>query len=390
MKVLFITADPLEYNSSANMRNRAIIKGIIENGNEVSTLSAALNVNSIYSDNNGVDLKLKKRYWIQDIIKINVNKEDKSRTIKRKIKEILYNIYIKFSIYDPKKRLLKKINTTEIEEEFDLIISSSDPKSVHLLAEKLIMDNPKITKKWIQYWGDPFASDINQKVYLPNKLIRKEEERLIALCDKVVYVSPFTLDKQMQLYPKYSNKMTFLPIPYIKEKIYVDTQNIKTTLGYFGDYNFNDRNIIPLYKAISKNTEIELNICGNSNLKLENKENIKIRPRQNLSVIEILEEKSDILVCVCNKHGTQIPGKAYHYAATNKAILIIVDGENQEKIKKYFESYNRYYICENNENAIIDMINKIQNNKMEYQPSQKLLPQNIAKEMLYDSEIIRN
>ena len=382
MKILFITSDPLEYNSSANMRNRAIIKGIIENGNQVSTLSAELNEKSIYADNSKLNLELKERYWIQDSIKIKVDKEDKVKKTKKKIKEIIYNVYVKFSIYDPKKRLLKKLNASQIENEFDLIISSSDPKSAHLLAEKLIKEKPNITKRWIQYWGDPFLDDINKKSFFSKKLIKKEEERIISLCDKIVYVSPFTLEKQKKLYTKYSDKMEFLPIPYIKEKIYKPNKNKNIVLGYFGDYRSQDRNIQPLYKLVSNNKNIQLNICGNSNLKLEQKENINIKARQTLSVIEKMEEKSDILVCICNSHGNQIPGKVYHYAATNKAILIIVDGEKQENIKKYFETYNRFKICKNNEIDILKTVNIIMKEEKKYEPLYELNARNIAKKLI--------
>lgn len=382
MKILFVTSDPLEYNSSANMRNRAIIKGIIENGNQVSTLSAELNKKSIYADNSKLNLELKERYWIQDSIKIRVDKEGRGKKIKKKIKEIIYNLYIKFSIYDPKKRLLKKLNVSQIKNEFDLIISSSDPKSAHLLAEKLIKEKPNITKKWIQYWGDPFLDDINKKSLFSKKLIKKEEERIISLCDKIVYVSPFTLEKQKKIYNKYSDKMEFLPIPYIKEKIYKPNKNKNIVLGYFGDYRSQDRNIQPLYRLVSNNKNIKLNICGNSNLKLEQKENINIKARQPLSVIEKMEEKSDILVCICNSHGNQIPGKVYHYAATNKAILIIIDGENKEQIKKYFETYKRYYICNNKEEDIIKTIKYIQEEKKDFNPVKSLNSSNIAKKII--------
>lgn len=382
MKILFVTSDPLEYNSSANMRNRAIIKGIIENGNQVSTLSAELNKKSIYADNSKLNLELKERYWIQDSIKIRVDKEGRGKKIKKKIKEIIYNLYIKFSIYDPKKRLLKKLNVSQIKNEFDLIISSSDPKSAHLLAEKLIKEKPNITKKWIQYWGDPFLDDINKKSLFSKKLIKKEEERIISLCDKIVYVSPFTLEKQKKLYNKYSDKMEFLPIPYIKEKIYKPNKNKNIVLGYFGDYRSQDRNIQPLYRLVSNNKNIQLNICGNSNLKLEQKENINIKARQPLSVIEKMEEKSDILVCICNSHGNQIPGKVYHYAATNKAILIIVDGEKQDNIKEYFETYNRFKICKNNEIDILKTVNIIMKEEKKYEPLYELNAQNIAKKLI--------
>ena len=278
--------------------------------------------------------------------------------------------------------LVKKITKSTIVDKFDLIISSSDPKSSHLLAEKLIKLNSDITKRWIQYWGDPFAGDINKNTIVPTKFIKKEEKKLIDLCDKVIYVSPFTLEEQKENYPDCKNKMEFLPIPYVKEKIYKEVKNSKVTLGYFGDYKSKDRNIKPLYKAIEKEKGFYLNICGNSDLSLLQKENMIIKPRQKLDVVEKLEENCDILVCICNKKGTQIPGKVYHYAATNKPILIILDGDKKEELRKYFESFNRYVLCENTESEIINAINNIRNSNIGYKPLESLSAKKIAEKFI--------
>ena len=127
---------------------------------------------------------------------------------------------------------------------------------------------------------------------------------------------------------------------------------------------------------------MQLNICGATDLKLESMNNIKILPRQNLSIIREYEKKSDVLICLCNKKGTQIPGKIYHYAATNKPILIILDGENKDKLKKYFESFNRFILCENNIESISNIINNIKNYKREYNQSEQLNAKNIAKKSI--------
>ena len=384
MKILFITSTPLEYNSSANMRNIAIINGLQKLGNEVSTLSSEVVNSSIYSNDISKIVNLKNRYWlklggIQSNITNNINQKN---NLKRIIKNKIYKIYTRFSMYDPKKNLASKVRKDFIMEKFDLIISSSDPKSSHLIAEKLIELNPNITKKWTQYWGDPFVGDINKNSIIPTNVIKREEKRLIGLCDEVVYVSPFTLEQQQKNYPEYKNKMKFVPIPYIEEKIFTKVSNSKITLGYFGDYKSSDRNIKPLYDAIIKNNDCYLNICGNSDIKLEEKENISIRTRQKIDVVEDLEKKSDILVCICNKKGTQIPGKIYHYAATNKPILIILDGDRKEELREYFESFNRYKLCENTEQDIIKAIKTIMNEKVEYKPLSLLNSEKIAKEFI--------
>lgn len=384
MKILYITSTPLEYNSSANMRNLAIIKGLQELGHEVSSFSSEVVKDSIYANNIENTIKFKNRYWIKlGSLQSNITNNIKNKNnVKKVIKNKIYKIYTKFSIYDPKKVLVKKITKSTIVDKFDLIISSSDPKSSHLLAEKLIKLNPDITKRWIQYWGDPFAGDINKNTIVPTKFIKKEEKKLIDLCDKVIYVSPFTLEEQNENYPDCKNKMEFLPIPYVKEKIYKEVKNSKVTLGYFGDYKSKDRNIKPLYKVIEKEKGLYLNICGNSDLSLLQKENMTIKTRQKLDVVEKLEENCDILLCVCNKKGTQIPGKVYHYAATNKPILIILDGDKKEELRKYFESFNRYVLCENTESEIINAINNIRNSNIDYKPLESLSAKKIAEKFI--------
>ena len=39
MEILFITSYPLEYNTSANIRNISVLNGLIKNGHRVYTLS---------------------------------------------------------------------------------------------------------------------------------------------------------------------------------------------------------------------------------------------------------------------------------------------------------------------------------------------------------------
>lgn len=382
MNILYVTSDPIEYNSSANMRNIAIIKGLIENGHEVSTLSADFNEKSIYIDNRKLEINLHERYWIKD--NINISKNDKNIKLRKIIKSILYKIYILFSIYDPKKRLVKKTDTIKFKERFDVVISSSDPKSAHLLAEKIIKENPNITKKWIQYWGDPLADDINNNKLIPFRNMAKEEKRLIALCDKVVYVSPFTLKRQQNLYPEYKGKMISLPIPYMKREFFESEANEKIQLGYFGDYYSKNRNILPIYNAIKETTDKTLIICGNSDYKLKREKNIIIKERQKLNVIKELEKKSDILVCICNKRGTQIPGKIYHYAATNRPILVLLDGEKKEDIKEYLKDFKRYIFADNDKESIIKALKNIKLDKIQYQNFTAFDPRKIAEEFMND------
>lgn len=381
MRILYITSYPLEYSSSANMRNIALIKGLIENGNEVHTLSTSLDKESSLYDNSLLNIDINKRYWIE-LGNIHKNISTKNgEKFKKKILDFAYKMYMKISIYDSRANLAKKVRNLKINNCYDIIISSSDPKSAHLFAEELIKHNPNITKRWIQYWGDPFASDINRKSLIPKFIVKNEEKRLISKSDKVIYVSPFTLDEQMKMYPSEKEKMIFIPIAYIDEKVFPKTNNQNVTLGYFGDYNKNDRNICELYECCIDNG-YNLVVTGNSDLKLEETNKIKIMSRQKKNVIEEYEKKCDILVCICNKKGTQIPGKVYHYSCTNKPILIILDGNKTNELKKYFESFERFYMCSNDSKKINIEIEKIKEENKNFEPCKKLSSEYIARQLI--------
>lgn len=378
MKILYVSTSPLEYSASSNMRNVALLKGIIENGHKIYTLTPEPQKDSELYDENLCNIDIEKKYFLT-MSKLHssmtVKKESKN-SFKDKIKKFLKERLKKVKIYDFRSSLAKQ--KILIEEKFDIIISSSDPKSSHLVAKNLIKNNKNITKKWIQYWGDPFADDINDNRRLFKFFVKNEERKLIKVADEIVYVSPFTLKKQQKIFSKYSDKMRFLPIPYSHELIYDYAKNDTFSLGYFGDYYSRNRNIMPLYDFVRNNKNINLNICGNSDLKLIETENIIISSRQSIDKIREYESNSDVLICVCNSSGTQIPGKVYHYAATNKPILIILDGENKEELKKYFEQFDRYELCYNDEDEIKCAIYNIMNKNKEYSPCEILYASNIA------------
>lgn len=390
MKILYISTEPLEYNSSANISNIAILKGLISLGCEISTLTTKPEVNSACLDNTLNQLIFKERFWLergklhsQFTSKKDVTKGNSKKSIKSIIKRIIYKSYMATFIYDPKKSAIKSLNNTTVKGEFDIIISASDPKSSHLLAKKLIELKPNIGRTWIQYWGDPFAIDIATKRVWPKFIIKLVEKRLIKDADKIIYVSPLTLEEQRKNYPKYANKMEFLPLPYIEAIEYENKgrHNGNLEMGYFGAYNSKIRDIKPLYNII-KESGVKLDICGDSDLQLESCENICIEKRIPYKEVQEKEGKVDVLVCICNKKGTQIPGKLYYYAATNKPILVLLDGES-EKIKTYLSQYNRFLICENKEEDIKKMLEYIKNNRdIKYSPANEFRCDIIAKQLL--------
>lgn len=384
-KILYVISTPIEYSSSANMRNIALIKGLIENNYSVDLLSDGYDSNSKYVDSSLCRINFRKRYYLRKFDNTALSIDKKGSIINKLISKfkIYASKFLKvFSVYDSRKVLVKKVRKIKFEDSYDLIISSSDPKSSHLIAKELIKTHPTITKKWFQYWGDPFLIDINNSRNIFTKhRIKKEEFKILSQADKIIYVSPFTLDYQKKIYPALKDKMCFEPIPYYEKKIY---KNIETnSVGYFGDYNSKDRNILNLYNCCLKNN-FNLTIMGNSDLKLDDKcQNIKVLSRQSKQIMEQYEKEVKLLVCICNKNGTQIPGKVYHYAATNKPILIILDGEYKDELKKYFKKFKRYYICDNKEESIKKMILHIfDDDNQKFLPIEKIYCKTIAKNIV--------
>ena len=359
-KVLFVTGEVLEGNTSSMVRNTAMLLGLSNKGYIIHTVSLSLKNEKEIPTGNVNLLNIEKRYYVSRksfISKLN-KKIDNLDSLMFRIKIIIGKLYSKIRIYGVREDMLKSIDNVKLSGYYDFILSSSDPKISHLIAKKIIEKHPNKFNKWIQYWGDPFYLDINSKRIFFNYRIKKEEYSLLLRADKVIYVSPLTIEEQKRLFPKMKEKMFFLPTPFIDTKIYKHKYGKKIIFGYYGDYHINIRNILPFYKVAKKQKRFNFEIIGDSEISLDTEKNIVVDKRISYEEFKKHESECDILVCICNKTGTQIPGKAFHYAATNKPILLIVDG-NKKKIKFYFNKFNRYIICDNNENSITEAINNI-------------------------------
>ncbi|SHJ72325.1 hypothetical protein SAMN02745751_03214 [Dethiosulfatibacter aminovorans DSM 17477] len=381
MRILLIKMSPVEGLNSSTLRTLAVADGLIRLGHEVDYMTIPISNCHVINKNTSIidSLNIVRANHNQLYDSITVSSKKKS-SLKSIFIKLLRSIYHKISIYDYTYNISKNVNIDLLDtKEYDIIISSSDPKSSHVAMRRLIDKGIKYNK-WIQYWGDPLANDITHKSMYPKWILRIIEFNLLKTADRIVYVSPFTYKQQVDEFPKLSKKMMWAPIPYIKKKNYVKTLNETYTVGYFGAYKSRVRNINPLYNACKKmEGVVHLNIAGDSDIVLEECKNVCIYPRKN---VDDLEGNSDLLVCMLNSSGMQIPGKIYHYAATNKPILVLLDGENKEEMKEYLESFNRYIICDNNKKEIEDTINWIIENPKDYSPCESLNSVSIASEIL--------
>lgn len=403
MRILVINGDCIQTNTSANLCHIAYLNGLVDAGHDVTLISAdgrdyLLDESIVIPDSikqytyYGVSLYEKmsmKKNSVQegsiDIFSVKpqdaVNPSLKSKLIS-KAKKIFLSLYGIHGIYAKFVKVAQKFRS---DEEYDFLISISTPVTSHLLARNLLKAKHIKAKQWIQIWEDPWYSDVygfNGK----NKIYR-EEKRLLSFAEKVCYVSPLTLRNQKKIYPESAHKMYWQPLPYYyKNQEQERYESNNNRYGYFGDYAPVSRDLEPFYVA-AKNCGIEVNICGRPSNLFEPTENIHIYPRLALDKLKPIEDKTNVLIFLCNRKGGQIPGKIYQYSATNKTILFILDGTDEEKkvLKNYFEKFNRYVFCENTVEDITRAIKDIQSGnigKVVNEPVEDFCPTETIKKIL--------
>ena len=406
MKILVIIGECVQRNTSANLCHLAYLRGMIDAGHDVTLLSAdgrdyELDPSMVIPGEvkqvtyYGVSLyeKLslrKKQTYGPDTgtPKAGREKEGHSPNFKSKvIQRVKRMILASYGVHGIYGKFVKKAQKYRFDEKFDYIISISTPVTGHLLAHNLIKARHIRGRHWIQIWEDPWYSDafgFNKK----NK-IYKEEGRLLSFAERVCYVSPLTLKNQKKLFPESAHKMYWQPLPYYykgkgtTKKEDTDRGNV---YGYFGDYAPIVRNLEPFYKAAVQEG-IEVNICGNPNDLFESTEHIHIFPRLSLEQLEPVEDRSNVLIFLCNRKGGQIPGKIYQYSATTKTILFILDGttEEREALRAYFEPLGRYVFCLNTVEDIRKAISDIETGSLgavKNEPIEEFNPREIVRRIL--------
>lgn len=366
------------------IRNHALIQGLVVQGHEVEFL--CLNeVNNVHNQEPLI--------WHENVTITTLNNQNEfnnlqgwtqsnSSSLKKKLKLFIKSIFTKFSVFDSTYYILKKIDSIRLNNEsYNLILSSSDPKTSHILAKKVIQQGVTF-KKWIQYWGDPLAEDITNKTIYSKRTLKKVEAKLFDKADHIIYVSPITLQQQKKNFPQFSNKMKFFPIPYANKTYSEKMHTNSLTMGYFGDYYDKFRNIMPLYNAIKSEKDYHLRIIGNSNIILQPNDHIELSNRLPKNKVDELESTTDVLVCLLNNKGTQIPGKIFHYAATDKPIIVLYEEETDRRIIDYLASINRFILCKNTETEVKQVLNETNVFHSSYKPVEQFDSKHVANQLL--------
>lgn len=389
MKVLFINSDGFFYNNSSTMQNLGILYGLKELGAEVDLLALQPQEEAVGFDlamQNALGNCINRMYQIpltslykklnkekRHVVENNGDENKWISALKGKIRRFIKNILV----FDIRVLNLPNIDKVDIDlETYDIILSASDPKSTHCIANRLLKMH-SFHGRYIQYWGDPLYLDITRDRSILDGLCKYLERETLKSASKIVYATPFTFKAQKKQYPQFGTRMSWAhqaAIFFDLEKKSPQKLSDEFSIVYCGDYRKETRNIIPLYDAIKNHPcHVKLDIYGTSNVHLTPTLNIRVHGQVTRNEADQAESNADVLVCICNLRGTQIPGKIYYLTNYLKPIIVIVDGEYKEELKDYFESMNRFIVCENNENAIEDAIRNaktILNEKTAYKNSE--------------------
>lgn len=386
MKVLFVTLCAIETNTSVTRSNIGLLVGLKDLDCDVTIIMPEIDSNLSYYDES-FDLSAYKVIRIPTGGGIGskaagINQSNSS--FKKGILNILRKVYKRVSVFDRTKEFLGKAKELAVNNEYyDIVLSTSDPKTSHLFVRELI-ENGLQYGKWIQHWGDPLSGDISSSLIYPQSYIRKKEKRIIERADKIVYVSPFTAEMQKKAYCDLAEKIGFVPLACDdKEQDSIPEDSNTYEAVYLGDYSSQVRNIMPLYNAFKSVPDIHLTIAGGTDLELKSTENVTVLPRVSYEKVKELESKASIIISVGNLHGTQIPGKLYYSAASQKNILVTLEKDSFSEMYDYLSSYKRFDICENTTEDIIQKLREIYERPVRtFIVPERLIPKNVIRAIL--------
>ena len=363
MNILLVTLFSLERNTSVAISNIGITNGLLALGHKVTWVMPNWK-------------RCDTKFDASQVRIIRVPGQDQPRNV-----GFLRNrIRSHFGMLDFTRSYLCQVRNTVVPDEYyDVVISTSDPKSSHVFTSRLL--RRVRYGRWIQHWGDPLLGDITRNFWWPKWCIKVYEWSILRKADKIVYVTPFTRDAQQKEHPKMADKICFIPLPadmYVTETA---QQADQLQIVYLGDYDPTFRNLRPLYDACSKMEGISLTIAGYGP-KYPALPTIRLLSRIPQEKALSIENDADVIFCVCNTRGTQIPGKIFYKASSDKHILVAVENELHDEMRQYLESYGRFVICDNNPDSIMTALESLRNRAHKYTIPMRLLPTHIADAIL--------
>lgn len=363
MNILLVTLFSLERNTSVAISNINITKGLLALGHKVTWVMPNW-------------AQCETEFDASQVRIIRVPGQDQPRQV-----DWLRNkLRSHFGFLDFTRSYLHQVRKVQLPDEYyDVVISTSDPKTSHVFTKRLLRHVRY--GQWIQHWGDPLLGDITRNFWWPKRCIKFYEWNILRKADKIIYVTPFTYEAQCAAYPRLAHKFAFVPLPADMHETHTVPDKQHLRVAYLGDYNPVFRNLRPLYDACAKLDFVQLTIAGHGP-KYESKPNITILPRIPQDQALEIEGNADVIFCACNMRGTQIPGKVLYKTSSDKHILVAVEQENHDEMVRYFESFNRFVVCDNTAESIAEALQSLRSRPHDYITPERLFPINVVKEIL--------
>jgi hypothetical protein len=377
-RICFISLSPPDAIYSCSTRNESILTGLIDNGALIDYVTVrnrtGLSKKCDLFSNPAVKFYYLEKSRPLDVLRVAKRKN----SLVLKIANRIYKAILPYEYIPICEEAL--MGSGLLLKRYSHLVTSSDPKISHRLGCRFkgsLLGNPK----WVQYWGDPMVGDISSRNIIPQIVVRNIEGNLLAKADRIVYTSPFTLKAQSKKYEDQSMKMVYLPTPYSRKANYSASGNSEYVIGHYGTINPKIRDLEPLVCAVGiLGDEYRLNLIGETFDFAVKCNNTLILPP--VSDIEKYYQKTDLLVVVLNKTGTQIPGKLYHLAGINRPILVVVDGDYQDEMAAFVKGLRRYFVCKNDPQEIAKMIVGIKSGNCANMDNSQMIPSVIASKFL--------
>ena len=338
-------------------------------------------------------IKEKYGHYFENIYEVNISRSWISKKVKSSKAKLLYSFYLHFFKDAFLRPYSDKQITLGLKGKYNSILSFVPPPINGLFASDLRRTNKLEDIPLIQFWTDPLSlgrcDDINQipKTRFMHKYL---ERKILSKADKVVFSYKLLCEKEQELYPDMSDKMSYTHVSYIEHPFDKGKpKNEKITIGLFGAYQRRVRNIEPLLSVFERFPNVQFIIRGDADFEVDAKQypNLDIEPgRKPANEIEKLESKCDILLSLAGLSGvTQPAGKTFYYANYDKPIIHIGDGIHKDYFEKYLKSIgNRWIICDNTSKSIAKAIQEA----IDVLPSFKLeIPECLSPEAIAKSII---
>lgn len=389
-KYLFVSTYDIRRNTSSNIRLVALMKALHDAGHEVHCIYIPTSQPSdleMFNAASCIDRIVSfPKAEFKPILERKEKSGNQKGSFKNKLRLNLIHLYTRFTVYDVYEMALRKLTLADLsglDDDYDYILSSSEPRSSHKFA-KMIIRLKNYSAKWIMYWGDPMTNDV-ASTRLFSSRERREEHRLLKMADIALYTNKCAVEYMTGKYPDCKNKIDWIPTSDIKPHCVADNSIIEEYVGYFGDYSPVYRNIFPFYEACAEN-EIKTIIAGGGGGVVINSTNtVEVKGRISRSEVNELEKKCKLLIVIENKTATgkciQIPGKLYHYGLSNKKVLVITESQN---LAQDYSNYNRFYFVPNCKDKIAKAIDDIMNDKeseVSSLPLKDFMPENIVRQL---------